>query len=588
MANKRYPDVWLSPSDNKIHTLVSTKTGQVDIVVGNYSVISTLVKNIDTGRYKADIEFIAPDGVIEMIQVDRDVLLDPYKIGQLHNFGVDVRTDKIKYLIQHYLNEEYDAPTRYVHEKLGFSNIDETLIFKHKELIGSNLESNYEGNLDIGPVGSKELWMDMFKSDVVGHMPTEFGCVVGLSSSVNAFIANDIGSDTIIVHFNGFSSTGKSTLLSLAISLYGYPFSAKTGLFANFNATQNALIKTLSGLNGVPVAFDELSMFGSKKTDNFVYQMVMGTDKARLNRQASFREKTSWLTTILTNGEIPMARESSNAGIQARIFEIDDMQCTRNASNAERIKACINENYGWIGPEFVSYLLDRGKAEVISLYQEKRTEIKNYFLKSEISDSIVDRRIIKYAIFLVTAELFQTFSNTTLQIEEMKELFANMERASIAKRNFKETVIDYIRNYISTHSKKFEIVDKRTKGLSSSGVNGEVYGRIITRDSEIEIEFNENSFLDCLAKGGYESPRTVLNELKKSGRLDCEKEKTYRKRKDSLGILRKVYVLKFTDFVLKSQLDSLDRMIGRQPDSSIKSKLIKEKERLVKLNQENN
>jgi len=588
MAKARYPDVWLEPSDNKVHALIPTKNGEIDIVVSEYISILTLVKNIDTGRFKADLEYLAPDGCIEVIQVDRDVLLDPNKITQLHNLGVDVRMDRIKYVIQHFSNEEIYAPVRYVHEKLGFDTLNGNTFFKHKELIGSTIESEYEGSLEIGPSGSKENWNRMFMKEVLGHAPAEFAIIAGLSSSVNAFIANEIGSDTIIVHISGYSSTGKSTLLSLVISMYGYPFSSRTGLFGNFNATQNALIKTLSGLNGIPVAFDELSMFSSKKPDSFVYQMVTGTEKARLNRQASFREKATWLTTILTNGEIPIAKESSNAGIQARVFEINDMQCTRDAGNAERIKACINENFGWIGPEFVDFLLKYGKESVISLYYQKHTEMKQFFIAKGISDSIVDRRLIKYAIFLVTAELFQLYMKVNLKIDEIMQIFVGIERDSIAKRNYKETVIEYLKNYISINARRFEVIDKRPKGTNTSEPNGEKYGRMILRDSEVEIEFNENSFLECLAKGGYENSRTVLNELKKSGYLDFEKDKTYRKRKDSLGIIRKVYVLKFTDFVLKSQLDSLDRMIRRQPDEAIKKKLLKEKKRLIDLNEANN
>lgn len=588
MSSVRYPDVWLAPSDNKVHALIPIKKSEADIVVSEYISILSLVKNMDTGFFRVDLEFLAPDGCIEVVQVDRDVLLDPNKITQLHNIGVDVRIDKVKYLIQHLSNEECIAPTRYIHESLGFATLNGNTFFKHKELIGSTIESEYEGRLEIGPAGSRQKWLDMFNKEVIGHAPLEFGVVASLSSSVNAFIANEVGSDTIIIHNNGYSSTGKSTWLSLVISLYGYPFSSKTGLFANFNATQNALIKTLAGLIGIPVAFDELSMFNSKNPDSFVYQMVTGAEKARLNRQASFQEKATWLTTILTNGEIPIAKESSNAGIQARVFEINDMQCTRNAGNAERIKSCINDNYGWIGPEFVDYILKYGKEAVISLYYKKHEEMKQLFRVKGISDSIVDRRLIKYGILLATTELFQSFMNVSLQINEIKQILVGIERDSILKRNYKETVIEYLKSFLSINAKRFEIIDKRPNGLSSSGSNGEQYGRMIIRESEIEIEFNENSFFDCLSKGGYENSRTVLNELKKSGYLDYEKDKTYRKRKDGLGIIRKVYVLKFNDFILKSQLDSLERMILRQLDEAIKKKLLIEKKRLIDLNKANN
>ena len=126
---------------------------------------------------------------------------------------------------------------------------------------------------------------------------------LSLSSVLLGYVGEELSLDTQIVHLYGNSTTGKSTALKLAISLFGYPDVKKNGLFSTLDATENALIKQLEGIRGVPFAFDEISMSENKNFTEMIYKIANGVDKARLNKNSEQVKKEPWLTTIMSNGE---------------------------------------------------------------------------------------------------------------------------------------------------------------------------------------------------------------------------------------------------------------------------------------------
>ena len=222
----------------------------------------------------------------------------------------------------------------------------------------------------------------MIKEDVIGHPPLELIVSISLSSVLLGYIGEELSLDTQIVHLYGNSTTGKSTALKLAISLFGYPDVKKNGLFSTYNATENALIKQLEGIKGVPFAFDEISMSKSNNFSDMIYKISNGVDKCRLNKNSEQIKKEPWLTTIMSNGEKSLVRSANkNAGIQIRVLEFDNIVWTKNSEHSEKINSIILNNYGHLGFEFAQYIMDLDKEYIKEEYYKTKSKLKSIFEK---------------------------------------------------------------------------------------------------------------------------------------------------------------------------------------------------------------
>ena len=77
----------------------------------------------------------------------------------------------------------------------------------------------------------------------------------------------------MIVHIPGNSSTGKTTALRLAISMFGSPKISNNSLFSTYNTTENAMSNRLGGTKGLTFAFDEISTSNINNFTKLIYTL---------------------------------------------------------------------------------------------------------------------------------------------------------------------------------------------------------------------------------------------------------------------------------------------------------------------------
>lgn len=549
--------------------------------------IEEVYENIDDNSINAKLgfSFVSPDNV-KYIIASREDYLNNLNILKFQKEGMDVISTNAKLVVFHLRNEETEADRFYQHTKLGFDKYKGDAVFKHYKMVGCKIDSTYSGNYAIKPFGSINNWYEMYKKEVQGYPPLELICILSLSSVVNAYIGEDLGLDSIVCHLTGNSTTGKSTAMKLGISMFGYPDVKKNGLFTTYNSTANALIKALAGIKGIPIAFDEISMSDSRGFEYLVYRLANGVDKSRLNKNSELRDKETWLTTILSNGEESILQNSSNSGLYNRVFEFDNIPWTKDAENAENITKVILNNYGHVGAEFAKFVMKKGIHEVTELYSEKIQEVKTIFEKNNIKDTFTNRRINKHAIFLITADIFEEMTQYKLSKDGILKILMHVEKESIENRNFDQTALDYICNFVSIHIDKFDIFHKPFDKDSAVFVKGEYWGKITISEGKTEIEINPIILEENLNKGGFKSLRIVLKELRDKGLLDHEENKLYRKRKNNLGKVSKVFVILIKNEGEDQRYDCINNMLDKITDTSRRSLLIKEKERMIEVDKQ--
>ncbi|MFL0167934.1 DUF927 domain-containing protein [Candidatus Clostridium helianthi] len=572
-----YPHIYPLEEKGIVVKRIKNQDGTFEVRVCDLIRIEEINEDIDENGISAKIVFDYL-GEEKNLIIGREDYLNVQNIVKYQRHGLDVINNNVKDVVAHLRNEETRAYKKYHHSKLGFDTYKSKMVYKHYECIG--LKSIYNGNYSIKPKGSIEKWWEMFNKEVIGHPSLELICVIGLSSVILGFIGEDMGLDNIICHLTGNSTTGKSTAMKLAISMFGYPDVKKNGLFTSYNSTNNALIKSLAGIKGVPVAFDEISMSNKKELSNIVYKLANGVDKNRLNKNSELRSKETWLTTILSNGEEPIIQSSSNTGLFNRVFEFDNVAWTKDATNAENITRIILKNYGHIGIEFAEYVINQGRKQIIQLYKKNIKKLENEFGLNKIKDGFTDRRIKRHAIFLTTVSLFEEAFEITLSNYEIMRLLMEVEKSSIENRNFDKTSIDYICNFVSINIDKFNVFNKPAKSMEPRFAKSESWGNITISESKTEIEINPLILEETLQKGGFKSPRVVLRELRNSGYLDHEKEKLYRKRKNNLGKISKVYVLIIKNDDEDERFDSINKLLDTLTDARKIKLLKKEKDRM--------
>ena len=489
--------------------------------------------NIDDKTEKILLEFMTVRKMETELLNRHDCLVER-NLMKFQNRGIDIVKSNGKYVVECIRECEDSIIKRYIHSKLGFMEYEGKTIYKLHEAIGIN--STYVGTYDIKPKGSYDEYIKMIKKHVVGNVELEFALSSGVSSILLGYIGEDLGLDSNIIHLVGNSTTGKSTALKLAISCFGYPGS-NGGLYGTYNGTNNALIKKLGGLRGVPYALDEISMSDNNNFTRFVYSLANGADKERLNKDSELMEKESWLTTILSNGEKSITRSSNNnAGLQVRVIEAENFTWTKSPEHAEAINHVILNNYGHLAIKFTQYLLNQNKNQVIRNYNQEKINLYDELRKRNVYDDMSMRRCSKFAIIIQTAYIIEELLDIELDIEGMVEMIVSIERESIKYRNFNKVVMDFIKQYVDRYRNKF---DGKSKSNSQ-----EILGKITEKEDYTELQMEQLSFELMIKEGGYEDRKIVLKELKKAGFLDCEKDRLTRSRKNSVGVDTEYIVIK--------------------------------------------
>lgn len=199
------------------------------------------------------------------------------------------------------------------------------------------------------------------KAKMYGHM---FALGVGLAAPLLSFT----GLNGVTISLCGPSGTGKTLAQLMVQALWGDPL--KLHFAAKF--TQNSLYNRLGLYSNLPMTIDEVTIINNKEIGDFLYMVTQGRDKARLSRSGEERETKSWGLPVVVSTNTPLsamldAMGNATEAQKMRLLEVtfDTHPLFSGGTSAGRkIHQLVSENYGWIGPKFVEYLLDMGPEAV--------------------------------------------------------------------------------------------------------------------------------------------------------------------------------------------------------------------------------
>lgn len=192
--------------------------------------------------------------------------------------------------------------------------------------------------------------LDSWRREISHYCSGNSRLLLSVSASLAAAMLTIIHAEGGGFHLRGYSSTGKTTALAVAASVWGPPVRIR-----RWRSTSNGLEGTAALHNDALLCLDELAELPAKEAGTVAYMLANGQGKARANRSGELRQPARWRTLFLSTGEISLsdhirtAGERSYAGQEVRVIDL--------AADAGAGYGLFDTTHGQPGGEHLSRLL---------------------------------------------------------------------------------------------------------------------------------------------------------------------------------------------------------------------------------------
>lgn len=291
--------------------------------------------------------------------------------------------------------------------------------------------------------------------------------VVAVSTAFAAPLLHLTGMESGGVHMRGDSSTGKTTALRAAASVWG-------GLeyLQRWRATDNGLEALAAQHSDCLLVLDELSQVDPKAAGEAAYMLANGSGKARANRNGGLRDPASWRILFLSSGEAGLsehmaeAKKKPKAGQEIRLLDIpadagagygmfeDLRQYANGAAFSKAITEAASKHYGTAAQPFIAKLIEH--ADKLSEWIKKAQ--RDFALSHVAADSggQVHRAALRFALIGAAGELATKWQITGWQSGEAMAAAAACFKAWLAQRggagNLEElNMLAQVRRFFEAH-----------------------------------------------------------------------------------------------------------------------------------------
>lgn len=476
-----------------------------------------------------------------------DSVLNTKEIKALLSYGVifdeTSSTDLIKYL----MISKSQAPITNVYHRLGWNNTPDENTFKGYKIFSDNPESingKYVGSIDLAPKGDLKKWTAMVSKHVQGNTSMELALVLGFASPVLSLINDIIDIGSLVFNFCCTSSKGKTTAAMLAASVSSNP-AVNRGTLITYNATENAILETISCLNNLTVGLDEVGMNSVTSFSRLLYSLASGTSKKRLNGDSTLKEDKHFCSIVLSTAEYNLLTDKTPDGVKTRVFELND-QFSTSAENSNAIKKVVMSNYGLAGEKFIKFIVDNmehDKSDLLDIYYDYENMLSE--MTTEYESNLRSRVISKLAVILTTAAILNEANilEQPLDMSRMAEYLADIVSNCCSYETSDERLLNIVAEEIIKNQHHF-FGNEET--LFST-----CWGSVVEKDNYIIAKIFQNKFEDLMLQKGVINYTQSLKLLKDKGHLICETDRLTKRIKNKKGVKIPCYCLVIPKAVTK-------------------------------------
>ena len=417
-------------------------------------IISRRFENIDDGTQKIEIKFYR-DAHWKSVIASRSHIFNRTSVIKYADSGLPVSSgnasDIVKYLSDYENANEKHIPLVKSISRMGWVHgeffpyyVHDSIVFENEYKEATNIiESTNEcGNFDIWSQNAKLL------------RENPFGRFL-LAASFASPLLEILQHRVFFVHIWHDSKSGKTAAIKMAISVWGNP--AK--LMGSFNATSVGLERMAGILKHLPFAIDELQVLNNRRlsVENIIYSLGNGFGRLRGAKEGSIQETMSWRNNLITSGEQPMSKESSNDGVLTRVLELYGKP-TENENMAHTFHLVSESNYGFAGQIFIKYLINavlRTKGKVQRDFENLRKNISRKCAENCDNSHLDNVAVVCLGDYYSSICVFEENRETAWDeaIELGTKILENCEE--FQKSDTIERAWDFVTGWIASNKNRF-------------------------------------------------------------------------------------------------------------------------------------
>jgi putative DNA primase/helicase len=286
----------------------------------------------------------------------------------------------------------------------------EKIVFQNANAIESALASS----------GTVKEWRDSIGRLAVGNSRLIFSISTAFAPALIKLAGEDSGG----FHFRGVSSSGKSTALNVAASVWGNP----QAYCRLWRSTANGLEGLAALHNDSVLILDELSQMDPREVGEAAYLLANGQGKTRASRLGTAKQSSRWSLFFLSAGEesltarMAKAGQRSNAGQEIRLADIEAdagfnmgiFETIHNqlspASMALSLNQYSSQYYGAVGMAWLKQVV--AKCQIIGSFITDTIKSFNKTVLQPNASGQVIRVARRFALVAAAGELASQFGLT--------------------------------------------------------------------------------------------------------------------------------------------------------------------------------
>lgn len=501
-------------------------------------VVSEKTRNIITGEVGVKLWFVY-DGKPKTIIVSQDVVASTAKILDLAKFGVPVNSTNAIAVVGFLSDQQHASMPTIKETKItnqpGWGMDDAVHIFAngcevyHPDGLGIVQRESSPSGVTMteayGCSGDAEEWFEQ-----VRWAKAFPAALFMLGTAFAAPLLELVGVPNFMVHVWNDSSEGKSSVLQIALSVFGKP--TKNGLLQTWRITANGLEARAKQSNSSLACFDELKQAPNEDVvAGAAYLIANGALKGRATRTGDARAGGGFSTIGISSGETPLSGENSLAGIEVRYIDMHTLVFgAKNAEIGKRVrelKEALEKNYGHAAARYLPELVKIANCiEKLEALREEFCKIRKD-LSAGVIEPFLQRTVDYFAIvkigLVLCMRLFPELALTEEEITKAISFVFSLQKDRLKKDNGVDVrALRYLWDKILGNEGRFyeEHPDKVEKDIRANDIT-EAWGRKSERKRadgkwDSGYAFLPTMLSKVLSDGGFDFKATV-DFLKKRG-----------------------------------------------------------------------
>lgn len=496
--------------------------------------ITDVYVNIINKTRKVAVKITTAPGVAASLTIDREVLVQDVltplcaiglTVSPVSQYAVTVA--EILFLT------EATATVHYVHDRLGFTDVDGKLCFLSAESIGLPIVSRHG---EFGRYKSKGILQDWSRgvAPYVNSRPElQLALAIGFMAPVAGLLMRmGLVTETPMYAFIGQSSTGKSTALKLCCSAWYKPSSFNGGIDLLVD-TENYMYASLTEKTGVPTFLDDTSTMPYADFTKMIYTMAGSKERGRCNSDGTKKHVRGWSGAVIFTGEQSMLASTNGlGGLSARLVEFN-LLWTKDAASAESLAVVINKCYGTAHVSFVKALIRGGK----KLLKERfKASVDMLAANFKASTGVQRRQVQKFALIVTALFYMLEAFDFTLDVPAIEKLLKETYEANLELESPAVKIHDMLLQKILARRHLFPPKTGKLKLLDDALGEESNYNNVPC------FWLTSKTFTDYLEDEGYVDIKAVCKLLHSEGCIAKFGDR-YKKRYQISGVNNQCYAV---------------------------------------------